>query len=306
MDRTEYESHRRSVRTDSGDLSYTEFGTGRTVLFIHGLGTNGFLWRNTVALLGAGYRCLLPDLPGHGASPPHGGDPTLGSFADAIESFCAVLDLSTVDLVANDTGGAIAQIVATRHPERLNTFTITNCEAHDNIPNEAFRGTVEAAKAGKLAALAGQMLANPAVARSPHSLGGNYQDPSYLTEDMIRTYLAPVAGTEAGSRYFERLLSSLSPTDLLSIEPDLRRLTVPTLIVWGTADIHFELSWAYWLRDTIPGASDVVELDGAKLHFPDERAADFVPHLRRHWSAHPAGAPAAAPARAGEPIDLRR
>ena len=56
-----------------------------------------------------------------------------------------------------------------------------------------------------------------------------------------------------------------------------------TLIVWGTG----RRKWAYWLRGTIPGATDVVEIDGARLFFPDERATEFTAALRRHWDAHP-------------------
>ena len=67
----------------------------------------------------------------------------------------------------------------------------------------------------------------------------------------------------------------------------LARLQVPTLIVWGTGDRAFRLKWAYWLRDTIPGATDVVEVDGARLFFPDERAAELTAALRRHWDNHP-------------------
>ena len=58
------------------------------------------------------------------------------------------------------------------------------------------------------------------------------------------------------------------------------------LIVWGTGDIFFRRKWAYWLRDTIPGATEVVEIDGARLFFPDERATEFTAALRRHWNAH--------------------
>jgi hypothetical protein len=54
--------------------------------------------------------------------------------------------------------------------------------------------------------------------------------------------------------------------------------------VWGTADEFFDVRWAYFLRDLIPGCREVVELDGAKLFFPDERAADLVPHVRHHWA----------------------
>jgi pimeloyl-ACP methyl ester carboxylesterase len=82
-------------------------------------------------------------------------------------------------------------------------------------------------------------------------------------------------------------MTSLRARDLLAIEPALARLQVPTLIVWGTGDKFFRLKWAYWLRDTIPGATDVVEIDGARLFFPDERATELTAALRRHWDTHP-------------------
>jgi len=78
-------------------------------------------------------------------------------------------------------------------------------------------------------------------------------------------------------------MTSLHARDLLAIEPALARLQVPTLIVWGTGDIFFRRKWAYWLRDTIPGATEVVELDGARIFFPDERATELTEALRRHW-----------------------
>jgi hypothetical protein len=56
--------------------------------------------------------------------------------------------------------------------------------------------------------------------------------------------------------------------------------------VWGTGDTVFRRTCAYWLRDTIPGATDVVEIDGARLFFPDERATELTAALRRHWDTH--------------------
>jgi len=96
-----------------------------------------------------------------------------------------------------------------------------------------------------------------------------------------------LATLDAG-RGFERLLVSLRADDLLAAEPRLRTLDVPTLVVWGTDDVFFDRKWAHWLAETIPGVTDVVELDGARLFFPDERAAQLVPLVRRHWVAHPA------------------
>jgi glutamyl-tRNA synthetase len=77
--------------------------------------------------------------------------------------------------------------------------------------------------------------------------------------------------------------------------PALARLTAPTLVVWANADPFFELSWAYWLQRTIPGVTEVAEIDGGLLFFPDERAAEMAPH--------PAPPLAAAPSR---PVAGRR
>jgi pimeloyl-ACP methyl ester carboxylesterase len=57
--------------------------------------------------------------------------------------------------------------------------------------------------------------------------------------------------------------------------------------VWGTGDTFFPSRWAYWLRDTIPGATRVVELDGGRLLFPDERATELAAALQDHWDSHP-------------------
>ena len=84
---------------------------------------------------------------------------------------------------------------------------------------------------------------------------------------------------------------SLDARDLLAVEPQLEHLDIPTLVVWATNDVFFDLRWAYRLRDMIPSVTDVVEIDGAKLFFPDERAGELVAALRTHWE-RAAAAPA--------------
>src|SRR6202042_2605345 len=108
-----------------------------------------------------------------------------------------------------------------------------------------------------------------------------------LPEDIASAWLEPMHATRESARQNQRLLTSLHARDLLAIEPALARLQVPTLIVWGTADKFFRRKWAYWLRDTIPGATEVVEIEGARLFFPDERAAELTAALRRPWDPHP-------------------
>ena len=65
----------------------------------------------------------------------------------------------------------------------------------------------------------------------------------------------------------------------------LRKLQAPTLIVWGTDDVYFPVKWAHWLAETIPGAKPPVELAGARIFFPEERAEAFNQLLHDHLLA---------------------
>jgi pimeloyl-ACP methyl ester carboxylesterase len=231
-------------------------------------------------------RCVAVDLPLHGQTPAAAGqDFSLPGLARFLADFCDGLQLNDIDLVANDTGGAISQVFAAGHSERLHTLTLTNCETHDNLPPKVFLPTILLARLGLFARIAPRMTRDVRRARR-RVYGMGYQDVSNLPEDIVRAWLEPLLGTPESAREYQRLLTSLHARDLLAAEPALARLRVPTLIVWGTGDIFFRRKWAYWLLDTIPGATEVVEIAGARLFFPDERATELTAALRRHWDAH--------------------
>jgi pimeloyl-ACP methyl ester carboxylesterase len=277
-----FDDHRHTVRAGSAQLSYVDIGTGPVALFVHGIATNAYIWRDLIDQLSDVRRCIAIDLPLHGQSQA-GPDLTIDGFADMLAETCERLGLAEVDLVAHDTGGAIGQILAARHPELLRTLTLTNCETRENIPPAAMAPTVELARAGQLAPAAPAILADPASSRAFFEIG--YQDPTFLGSDLVAAFLEPVIGTPVAAERFQELIAALGPDALADAEPALRRLNVPTLIVWATDDEFFDVKWAYWLRDTIPGAREVVEIPGAKLFFPHERAADLAPFIRRHWNA---------------------
>jgi pimeloyl-ACP methyl ester carboxylesterase len=279
---------RRTVQTRSGEISAIDVGQGRVALFVHGLGTGALLWRNVIQHLQDERRCIAIDLPLHGHSPARSDqDFSLAALAEIVEQVCKALGLENVDLVANDTGGAIAQVFAARHPDRLATFTLTDCEAHDNVPPAPLKSSVFLARIGVFAPLA-RLLARNTVRARKMVFGSGYEHPERLSEDMVEAFLQPLFGTAASARQFQRWMASSNPRDLLAAEPALRQLHVPTLVVWGTDDVFFPRHWAHWLRETIPGVTEVVELEGARLFFPDERADELVFHLRRHWAAHSA------------------
>lgn len=227
----ELEWHRRTVTIPTGPVSYIDIGEGPVALFVHGVGTNALLWRHVVDALKSERRCVAVDLPLHGRTPaaPEQ-DFHLGSLAAVLDQFCAAAHLGPVDLVAHDTGGAVAQVFAARHPERLRSLCLTNCDTHDNLPPEAFQPTIDLAASGALAASAPALMADLDAARELVFASG-HDNVAGLPLDVVSSYLEPLLATPARAQRFEQFLLSLQAEDLLAVEGDLARLTVPTLIV---------------------------------------------------------------------------
>jgi pimeloyl-ACP methyl ester carboxylesterase len=84
--------------------------------------------------------------------------------------------------------------------------------------------------------------------------------------------LEPLVRTEQRTRDFQRFLAAFDCSHTLAIEQQLRTLRAPTLIVWGTDDVYFDVRWSHWLAQAIPGTRKRVEFAGARLFFPEERA----------------------------------
>jgi pimeloyl-ACP methyl ester carboxylesterase len=281
MDVSTFSSHRQTVATASGEIAYTEWGAGPAAVFVHGVGTSGVLWRNAIERLSDTTRCIAVDLPGHGGSPARE-DPSARAMAEAVIDLCAALGVEQIDLVGNDTGGAVAQLVAIQRPDALRSFALTNCDTEGNFPPASFASTVQAAQSGRIAPLLTALAASPAsVAQSP--LGAGYEHPELVPGDVWSAYLEPIGGDMDRARQFERVLAAIDPEQMKGVNDSLRGLHVPTLLVWGTGDETFALSEAYRLRDLIPGAREVAEIPGGKLFFPDEHPDELAAHLRRHW-----------------------
>jgi len=282
MDVNTFLSHRRPLAAPSGEIACTEFGEGPAALFVHGFGKSGALWRQVIEDLSGNSRCIAVDLPAHGASAARD-DMSVAALAEALAGLCDSLGADRVDLVGNDTGGAIAQVFAARYPGEIRTLTLTNCECEGNFPPADFAPFIEQARQGTLAPLMAELAANPETWPTNPLTNVGYQCPGRIPPDAWRDYATGIAGTIERARECERLIASLDAADIEAAGGQLRALQVPTLLVWGTADAGFPVKWAYHLRDLIPGAREVIEVDGAKVFFPEERPEDLIPHLRRHW-----------------------
>src|SRR5215475_15156909 len=139
------------VKTASGTIAYAEQGRGPVALFVHGVLLNGHLWRHQLAALSDIRRCIAPDLLAHGDTEIAATqDVSVTANARMLGELLDALQVDQVDLVGNDSGGGIAQIFAARHPQRVRSLALTNCDAHDNWPPDAFKPFLEMAAAGGL------------------------------------------------------------------------------------------------------------------------------------------------------------
>jgi len=276
---------RRIVQTPSGRISYIECGSGPVALFVHGVLLNGHLWRNQWEQLSDIRRCIAVDLLAHGETEITADqDVSVTTNAEMLKQFLDALKIDQVDLVGNDSGGGIAQIFAALNPECVRTFTLTDCDTHDNWPPEPFKPFLAMAANGGLRGTLEAMLADKSVYRSPQALGPAYEHPEKLSDDSIETYLRPFLRSEQRLRDLERFLAAFDNRHTLAVETRLKALQAPTLIVWGTDDVYFDVKWSHWLAETIPGTKRRVEFKGARVFFPEERWKEFNQELRAHWA----------------------
>jgi pimeloyl-ACP methyl ester carboxylesterase len=231
-------------------------------------------------------RCIAVDLLAHGNTEVSATqDVSVTANAHMLGEFLDALKIEQVDLVGNDSGGGVCQIFAALYPSRIRSLVLTNCDAHDNWPPEAFKPFVSMVAAGGLPQTLTAMLADKSVYRSPQALGLAYQRPEAVSDDTIETYLRPHLRSPQRTRDLERFVNAFDCRHTVDIEKPLRRLHAPTLIAWGTDDIFFDLKWSHWLENAIPGTKRRVEFDSARIFFPEERAGEFNQELKAHWAA---------------------
>jgi pimeloyl-ACP methyl ester carboxylesterase len=294
VDTKTFASLRKSVETPYGEIAYVEKGSGPAAVFVHGVLLNGYLWRDSIEALSDVRRCVAPDLMGHGATKaPADADTTFAGQAKMLAAFVEALGIDQVDIVANDTGGGVSQIFAAENPDKVRSLVLTNCDTHDNYPPAALEGLVNAVKGGAFGTVGKMWIDDHLTVRN--SFGVAYEDVNAVPDERIDFYLKPIFDSETNTTLVGRLILTQNEQNV-RIEGKLRKLQAPALIIWGTDDVFFDKKWAYWLKDALPGAREVVEVPGAKLFFPEERPEFFAGKVREFWSTVSTGEMVAAKA----------
>jgi len=196
-----------------------------------------------------------------------------------------VLGLGAFDLVGNDSGGSISQIVAVSAPDRIRTLTLTNCEVAENNPPAALVPIIEIARRGQMPAMLGSIAHDVVAARG--ALATSFAKPeTSITAERLAYELTPLLASEERRRFVNEYLTELSLDVTMEIVPALQRFERPVLVVWGDDDVFMPVASARWLEEHVPGVQRVVIVPGAKLFFPEEEHALLSSELRAFWALH--------------------
>jgi len=287
MDAAAFHAARRFATTPFGRIAYIDRGTGNVALFLHGFPLNSFQWRGAIDRLSDHRRCIAPDFLGLGYTEVAAGQ-SLAAEAQArmLATLLDRLSIRKVDIVANDSGGMVAQLFVTRYPERVRTMLLTNCDVEPDSPPAAVLPVIEMAREGTFAdRWLAPWLADKTLARSEQGIGGMcYADPSHPTDEAIECYLGPLVSTPERRAWLHAYAMALAPNPLAGIEEALKRCMVPTRIVWGTADTIFSSESPGYLDRILPSSRGVRRVPRAKLFWPEEFPEIVVEEALKLWA----------------------
>jgi pimeloyl-ACP methyl ester carboxylesterase len=224
-----------TAHLSAGPILYRDEGAGRPVVFVHGFLTNGRLWQKVVPpLVDAGFRCIVPDWPlgSHTVAMDPDADLSPPALVSLIDEFLQSLDLDDVVLVGNDTGGALAQMLAARRPARVGMLVLTPCDAFRNWPawwSKALRPIGYSDRAMKLI---GTTLRSHRVQRLPFVYGWVVK--RHPPREIMRGWIEPGLSDAGIRRDFGKAFRATRVSQTLEAARELPRFGKPALVVWQT------------------------------------------------------------------------
>jgi pimeloyl-ACP methyl ester carboxylesterase len=243
------------AKLSQGPIHYRESGAGPPIVFVHGLLVDGRLWRKVTPLLEGRFRCIVPDLPLGSHPKPMNMDADLSpaGLARIVADFLEALDLEDVVLVGNDTGGAISQITAANHPDRIGRLVLTNCDAFENFLPPAFRPLQWGARVPPVLNGLLQGMRFAPMRRLPIAYGW------LIKRDFAgaptREWVEPFLSNREIRRDTAKVLRGIEPRYTIEAAEKLRGFDRPAMLAWAVEDRFFKISYAEKLAATIPGAT---------------------------------------------------
>ena len=250
-------------------VRYVRRGHGPAVILLHGLASSMYTWADVIPALAKDHDVVAVDLPGFGGSDiPDDLSPSV--YPDTVLALMDRLGISRASLIGNSLGGAVAVVLAARHPERVRRLVLID-SAGFNLDPSRRPLILRVLGFGPVAAALDALPVRRRVVTA--ALRQVFYDRAHVTPEKVEEYLAPLARPGAT----EAIRSLLARQAAFGLPALVREVRVPTLIVWGRNDRWIPAADADRFASAIPAARKVVLEECG--HVPqEERPAELV-HL---------------------------
>lgn len=236
------------------------------MLCVHGLGGSAHNWTDLAGVLRNRYAIEAIDLPGHGRSgPAPNNDYSLDAHAETVVRYVEASGRGPVHLVANSMGGAISVVVAAQRPDLVRTLTLISPAVPDNrirafpLRNDPRAAAVAVPGLGELA-LWHYNRRYSVEARVRATIALCFADPTRYPKQRLRESVIEQTARLAmpwAERALARSTRGLAAAQFLRARvgwATLRKITAPTLVVWGDTDRLVAPDLAPYVAAAIPNS----------------------------------------------------
>lgn len=242
------------------DVAYYDEGSDDPVVFLHGIPTNSYLWRDVIGPIGAERRVIVPDMIGYGNSSMFDGfDRSIRAQEEMITELLSTLNVENPSLVGHDLGGGVFLRYAAHHPDAVDELVLSNSIAYDSWPIQLITdlGLPETARETGVEELQAMLddLFRDTLYGSEHS------------EEFLTGMTAPW-NSEEGVTSLVRNAISTNTNHTTEIDPG--RIEARTLLLWGADDQFQSVEWANRLQEDIETA-ELIGLDDANHWVMEDR-----------------------------------
>ncbi len=259
-----------AVTVDGHDLTaaYREFegGSGPPVVFVHGIPTWSYLWRDIAPEVGSDHHVIVPDLVGYGNSSMHDGfDRSIRAQEQVLEQLIDELTEGEVVLAAHDIGGGVALRYTAHNSDRVAGLVMSNAVCYDSWPVE-FISDLGLPETG-----------HAPVEQIEKQVGGAFEAGVYdeADDEFVEGMVAPWL-SEEGVTSLSRCAVSTNTNHTTELDYD--SIDTELLCLWGGEDTFQPIEYGERLVNDLGG--EMVEL--AAYHWlPYDRSEEYVEQFQQ-------------------------
>ncbi len=274
------------VEVNGSKMHYIEQGSGDPIVFIHGVPTSSYLWRNIIPSLAEHGRCIAVDLIGMGWSDKPDIKYRVFDHIDYFDGFIKALGLKNVTLVMHAWGSVIGFDHAMRNEDNIKALAFMESHVRPatkwdmvSLPVQELTAVLEMPDGGYDIIMNSNYFVNKVL---PSGVLRK------LTTEEMAAYRAPFTEEHTCRplwQYLQDLPLGDGPKDVVDLianySKKLQKSTLPKLMLYAVPGFITTIDTVTWAKDNLPNLK-LVDI-GDALHYAQESNPQFIEQALKDW-----------------------